>query len=247
MIAHFPVTEAIGKDADIIMNALNSRSEQMKSKIDSQSLFKKITIVALKALGLASGILAIASIPVTALMLATTPLTIGAIALCTAISCLALYVLLDPRSPGELIIKDQWKSVFEALRKGDGKQILETCQELAKQKEKRLASFSQCLGSLPPSETTPFFHKTCLIAYLQIAMEHLRNNEEEKAKSNAHMALSHFGASGFSNEIEKFVYIITESPKNMRALMDTHQAGEDLHALDYLISMKTQEIPKAIP
>lgn len=241
MTLHFPITAPIGNDADIIMFALNSRSEQIKSKIDSQGLFKKITFVALKAIGLSSGVLAAASIPVTIILFTTTPLTIGAIALCASITCLALYMILDVRSPGELIIRDQWKSVFEALRKGNGKQILDTCQELAKQKEKRASSFNQCLGSLSPNETTSFFHKTCLVGYLQIAMEHLRHGEDDKAKSNAHMALSHFGASGFSKEIENFVHGITDSPKTIYNLMESCQAGEDLHALDYLIAVKTQK------
>lgn len=242
MTVHFPVTEPISKDADIIMQALNARSEEIKSSIDHQSLFKKTTLIALKALGLTSGVVAVASIPVTAIVFAITPLTIGTIALCTAISCLALYMFLDPRSPGELIIKDQWRSVFEALRNGNGKQILETCQELAKQKEKRLASFNQCLGSLDSNETIPFFHKTCLVGYLQIALDHLKNNAEKEAKSNAHLALSHFGASGFSSEIEDFIKIITHSPKEMNLLIETHQAGEDLHALDYLIATHRENL-----
>lgn len=236
MNTYFPITEPIGKDANVIINALNSRSTQLKSTIDSQSLSKRITMTALKAIGLASTVTAIASIPVTALLFSTVPLTIGAIALCLSISCFALYMLFEPKSPRELIIRDQWKSVFQSLRNGNGKEILNTCQELAKQKEKRLSSFSQCLGSLNPSETLPFFHKTCLVGYLQMAMEHLRNHEDEKALSNAHMALSHFGASGFSNEIKKFLEIIVDSPNHMRHLIDIHQAGNDLHALDYLVA-----------
>lgn len=238
MNVYFPITQALGNHADIIMKALNSRSEQMKLHLDAQSLFKKIAIIALKALGLASGVIAIASIPVTALMFTLTPLTIGGIALCNAVSCLAIHMLLDARSPGEQIIRDQWKAVFNALKKGKGKEIIETCQELAKQKEKRGSLFDQCLNSLPVSEVTPFFHKTCLIGYLQIALEHVRNGKETEAKSNAHMALSHFDASGFSGEIENFVRAITESPKQMHNLLHTHKVGEDLHALDYLISLK---------
>ena len=240
MSAHFPVTEAIGRDANFIMLALNIRSEQLKFDIDSQGLLKKITMTGLKVLGLTSSVVAVASIPVTALMFAATPLTIGAAALCMAISCLAIFMLLDARSPGELIIKDQWKAVFNSLRKGNGKEILETCQELARQKEKRQKLFSQCLGSLPPDETTPFFHKVCLIAYLQIALEALRTDNEETAKSNAHLALSHFGSSGFQDEIQKFVQEIIDTPKNMRQLMDTCQAGKDLHALDYLMAMNSR-------
>lgn len=242
MTTHFPITSAIGQDADTIMIALNSRSAQIKSNIDSQGIFKKITIMALKILGLISGITTASSIPVTVIVFTVTPLTIGAAALVTTITCLTIYMWLDPRSPGELIVKDQWKSLFEALRKGNGKQILDTCQELAKQKEKRASSFNQCLGAMPASETTSFFHKTCLVGYLQIAMEYLRNGDEEQAKSNAHMALSHFGASGFSQEIENFVSIITLSPRTIRELMEKCQAGKDLHALDYLVAIATGKV-----
>lgn len=238
MTAHFPLTEAIGRDANLIMVALNSRSEQLKIDIDSQSLLKKITMAGLKALGLASSITAIASIPIAPLMFAAIPITIGASALCLAISCLVIVMLFDLRSPGELIIKDQWKSLFESLRKGNGNEILKTCQELAKQKEKRPSLFNQCLGLLSPHETTPFFHKVCLVAYVQIALDALRADDEETAKSNAHLALSHSGSSGFQDEIQKFVQEIIDSPKNMRQLMDTCQAGEDLHALDSLIAMR---------
>lgn len=239
MTAYFPITDPISNDAHAIMHALNSRSEQLKSMIESQSLWKKISLEALKALGLASGIVTIASIPVSGLMFAATPITIGVVALCMTISCLALYMLVNPKSPGELIIKDQWKSVFNALRKGNGKEILETCQELARQKEKRLSSFNQCLGYVLPNEITPFFHKSCLVGHLQIAMDHLRKGEEEEAKSNAHMALSHFGGSGFSKEIKYFIDEIAESPKKMKKLIEKHQAGKDLHALDYLVAAKT--------
>lgn len=238
MNSYFPITEPIGNDANVIINALNLRSTQLKSTIDSQSLVKRITMSALKIIGLASSVTAIASIPVTFILFSTTTLTLGAIALSLSISCLSLYILMEPKSPRELIIRDQWKTVFQALRKGNGNEILETCQELAKQKEKRLSSFSQCLGSLNPAETLPFFHKTCLVGYLQITLENLKNHEDEKALSNAHMALSHFGASGFSEEIKSFLEKIIDSPNSIRHLIDLHQAGSDLHALDYLVAMK---------
>jgi hypothetical protein len=174
-------------------------------------------------------------------MFSAVPLTIGAISSATAICNLALYMLLDPRSPGELILRDQWRSVFDALRKGKGQEILETCQELARQKEKKSSSFDLCLGSFPRNETTPFFHKTCLIGHLQIALEHLRDGQEEEAISRAHLALSHFGASGFASEIKEFTQKIVEFPKDVRYLMDVLQIGENLHALDYLIATARPE------
>jgi hypothetical protein len=241
----FPITKPIGNDANVIINALNSRAAQLKSDIDTQSLLKKTIMVALKAIGFASTAAALASIPVTIYLFSATPLTIGVIALTLSISCLALHMLLDPKSPRELIIRDQWKSVFQSLRKGNGKEILATCQELAKQKEKRLPAFSQCLGALNPNETLPFFHKTCLTGYLQIALAHLKVHEDDQALSNAHLALSHFGASGFPNEIKKFLEKIVESPEQMRLLITAHQAGNDLHALDHLITnFGEQHVPK---
>lgn len=236
MTSYFPITEPIGNDASIIINALNTRSKQLKSEIDSQSLLRKTSMVALKIIGLAATAAALACVPVTFFLFSTTSLTIGSLALSLSISCLALYMLFDLKSPRELIIRDQWKAVFESLRKGNGREILATCQELATQKEQRLSYFSQCLGFLNPNDTLPFFHKTCLVGYLQIALEHLKDREDEKALSNAHMALSHFGASGFPNQIKKFLDKIVDSPEQIRQLIDTHQTGNDLHALDHLLT-----------
>ena len=237
MTPYFPITRPLNQDADIIINALNIRSEQVKTNVDSQNIIKKIFMVAIKVLGLAAGIVTLACIPVAAILFTAAPLKLGIASLSLAISCLALTLLLDPRSAGEGIIKDYWKSLCEALRTGNGHKIIETCQELAKQRETRADSFKNSLGSLSITEIDPFFHKTCLVGYLQIAIEHLKRGEEEQAKSNAHLALSHFDASGFATEIEKFVKSITESPGKMRQLMQAHPAGNDLHALDYYIAI----------
>lgn len=240
MTDYFPVTKPISNAAETIIVAMNSRSYQLKSSIDSQGLFKKITMMALKALGLAGGVIAVASPAVAALMFAVTPLIIGGITLVIAISCLALSVLMDPRSPAELRVKDLWSSLFEALRKGNGKKILEACKELSAQKEMRPLGFTQCLGTLSLEETAPFFHKTWLLGHLQVALEHLRNNDPIETRSSAHMALSHFDASGFSQEIKDFVQCIADSPVDMQEFMATHPVRSDLHGLDYLVVMKSQ-------
>lgn len=226
MYASFPVTGPIGNDANIVIQALNARSAQLKSL--NENIFRKITMTALKAIGLTAIITALASIPIS--------LSISALATGLSISCLVLYLLLDPKSTRELIIREQWKSLFQSLRKGNGKEILETYQELAKQKEKRLPIFTQTLGSLNSNDTLPFFHKTCLVGYLQIALEKLKNYEDQQALSHAHMALSHFGESGFPFEIKKFLEEITESPADIRQFIKAQQSGNDLHALDDLIA-----------
>lgn len=241
MTPYFPITSPLNKDAEIIIDALTIRSEQVKANANSQNIIKKIFMVAIKVLGMAAGIVTVACIPVAAILFTAAPLKLGFANLSLAISCLALSLLLDPRSAGEGIIKDYWKSLCEALRNGNGKKIIETCQELAKQQESRADSFKNALGSLSITEINPFFHKTCLVGYLQIAMEHLKHGEEEQAKSNAHLALSHFDASGFSPEIEKFVRSITESPGKMRQFIQAHDAGNSLHALDSYVAISTEK------
>lgn len=234
---YFPITSAIGKDANTIISALSTRSEQIKCKADSYGIVTRVTIVALQTLGLAAGIVTAASFPAAAVLLTAAPLTIGAVGLVVSISALALHVLLYPRSPGELIVKDHWKRLFEALREGDGEKIIKACQVLFKQKDQRNGPFVQCLGTLPSEETNPFFHKACLVGYIQIALEHLRKNEDDLAKSKAHLALSHFDASGLPDKIKQFITSITENPKRMRYFIDGHNLGHDLHALDYLITV----------
>jgi hypothetical protein len=235
MNAHFPITEPINRDAEIITDALSARSQEIKKNIDSQTFLRKISLVALKIIGLASTIVTAASIPVAALTFTTTPLTIAAVAVSLAIACLALCILLDAKSPGESIVREHWKELFEALRKGDGTEIIQTCKELAKQKESRATAFAECLGKLSATEITPFFHKTCMVGHLLIAMTHLRNDEEEQVRSHTYIALSHYDSSGFSPEIERFAKSLVDSPKEIRRLIDTYCVGNDLHAMDYLL------------
>lgn len=232
----YPVTVPLSKESDAIIASLKTRSEQIKLHIDSQSLQKRICLTAMRIFGLASAITAAASIPVAVLVTITAPVIIGATTLISAIACLALSIYLDPRSPAELIVRDLWKSVFEALRNGDGKIIIETVQELAKQKDKRTDAFNQCLGRMDASDTTPFFHKTCFVGYIQMALENLRNNDDDLAKSNAHLALSHFDGSAFPHEIERFAKTVFDSPQKIRSLVIECSEGTDLHALDYIVS-----------
>lgn len=234
----FPLRAALTQDAGTVMRALDGRSAQIKSNIDSQSLFRKGTVLAVKSLGITSGVGAIASVPTAISLLSIAPLTIGAASLCTAMTCLAVHIFLSPRSDAEQIVKNKWKAVFEALRKGDGQQILDSGTDLAKQEKERPSAFKQCIGSLSPQEITPFLHKVRVIGFLQIAMGHLRQGEERLAKENAYYALANFDDSGFPKEIESFIRWMIDTPKGIRQLMGAHQAGNDLHALDYLMAVK---------
>lgn len=238
MTTFFPLREAIAKDASVVMRALDARSKQIKSNIDSQSLFRRLSMLAVRSLGLTSGVVTIASVPAAVSMFSVAPLTLGAASLCTGMTCLAMHIFLSPRSDAELIVKNKWKAVFEALRRGDGKLILSSGTELAKQEKARQSAFSQCIEPLPTHAAIPFLHKIRVVGFLQIAMNHLRNGEDKLAKENAYYALANFDDSGFPKDVESFIRGIADSPKNMRLLMETHPAGDDLHALDYLIAKK---------
>lgn len=233
--SHFPVTGAIRRDADIILTALNNRAEVIKIHVQNQGIFKKATIAAIKILGIAAAILTIATIPAAAILLNATPLTIGAVSLTIAISSLALYILTEPRSPGELIVKEHWKHLFEALRLGEGHNIIKNCQELFKQKDQRKSHFIRCLGTLPPEDVDAFFHKASLIGHLQISLNHLRCGEIEQAKSRAHLALSHFEMSHFPVIIRQFALMITDNPHEMQQFIQKNHASQHLHSLDFYI------------
>lgn len=240
MIANFPITSPIGSDADIIMAALNARTEALKSEIDSQSLVTKIMMSALKAIGCASAIVSVASIPAAAVMFTAGAVGIGALALTLSILCLGVYILLDPKSPEELVVREQWQLLFQSLRKGDGKEILDACQKLVEQKQKHLKPFKACLGLLEADDTAAFFHKACLAGYLQIAVKHLKNRDYAEARANGFMALSHFERSGFSDEVKDFLNEIIEFHGNVQYFFGEFDTEEDscvdLHILDYLVS-----------
>lgn len=240
MMVYFPLRDALQHDFDLIEGALTKRSEQIKAKNDSQGLLKKIARVALHVFGLMAAVVSLACIPATIFVFSGTLPTLGAISFVLSITCLVLHKLLTPRSDGEQIISNQWKTVFEALREGKGRRILDTCQELAKQKEKRQLDFARCIQPLPPDETTPFLQKICVIGYLLIAVHHLREGKEDQAKSHAYMALSHFGDSGFSKEIERFLQEVAGSPASIRKLIGTYKGGEDVFSLDRLVATKIQ-------
>lgn len=237
MTAIYPITDPLGNEADTIIAALKTRTEQIKIDVDSQSLLKRISLTSMKIFGLACAMTAAASVPVAAFVTLTAPAIIGVTALISAIACLALSIHFDPRSTSEMIVKDLWKGVFEALREGNGAKIIATAQELAKQKEKRAAAFNESLGGMDPTSTTPFLHKTCFVGYLQMALGNLRNGEDDIAKANAHLALSHFDSSAFPAEIERFARSIIDTPQKIRAVMEACDAGTDIHALDYIISV----------
>lgn len=237
MNTYFPITTALSHDAEIIIHSLNKRSEEIKT-IASQSLFRRLTIIAMQTLGLAAGLVTIACLPVAAIMFTATifPLKIAAISSFLAITGLALSILFNPTSPGESIIKNQWKALFAALRLGDGALIVQTCQQLATQKEQRRESFNHCLGPLSPDETTPFLHKACLVGYLLLALQHLDAGEREQANAKAALALSHFQGSALPEEVQNFIKRFIDAPQGMQPHLKMHQHSQyPIHALDHIL------------
>lgn len=238
MNTHFPLATATAREAEKIIHAMDARQEELKESIASQNLLKTITVVALKNLGLAAGILAIACLPVSILAFTITPLTIAAGSLAVAIACLALGMLLDPHSPGESIVKDHWNALFAALRKGNGLRIVEASHDLAKQEKKRASAYKSCIGTLTRDEITPFLHKTCVIGYLLIAIEHLSKSEIDKAQANAKVAMSYVERSNFPEEVSQFAQAVCNYPVEMQQLLEIQSVGIGVHAIDCLIHFK---------
>jgi hypothetical protein len=240
MNVHFPTARAIRQDADIIIASLNERTKEIKKNVDSQGVIKKIVLRASKILGLASGVMAVAAVTASLLTFSVTPLMIAMAATALAITCFGISILQDPRNASESLIKDQWKALLESLRQDLGEDIIKRGHDLLKQKEQHAAAYAQCIGKLDPEALTPFFHKTCVVGYLLIALESLHQKEEEKAKSNAHLALSHFDSSSFPPEIEQLALWMTNNPKELISLIEKHHVGHGVPALDYLIFLKTK-------
>lgn len=231
MNTFFPVTHSINKDSDLIIQSINARFEEVKNSVESQSPLKKITIFAIEVLSIGAGIVTLASGAVAALTLSITVLTIAAVALATTITSIVLSMFMNPRTPGEAIIKNCWESLFNALRAGNGEEIIERCKEVAKQKRTRTTSFNHCISN----DISPFLQKVCVVGYLRIAMDHLHNGDDEQAKTNAQYALQAIRGSGFSDEVANFAKTIISSPAKIRHLIEKHHVGNDLHAIDYLI------------
>lgn len=233
-----PITQPISNDTQMIIYAIDSRSDEIKKFNNSQNIIKRIIIAALPVIGLAAALVSIGSIPVAVILFTATmmPLAIAGINLGIALTCLTLSIVLNPTSPGETIIRKQWKDLFSALRKGDGELIIETCQELAKQKDGRKDSFKRCLGTLPADETTPFFHKICFVGYLLIAMQSQLKGDSEQSSFMVQKALPHFDGSGFSAEVMTFAKLMMDNPQDVQSLIELHSHSESrLHALDHML------------
>lgn len=245
-IEHFPLTYQIRAEAGRLISALDSRSRELKHTIETQPLAKQISIVVLKTLGLEGAMVTAAALPVAVITFTAAPLIVAAISLATAITCLAISIFLDPRSHGESNVKDQWKALFKALQSGDGKTIIQICQQLARQSEQQhSSSFVHCLGGMQAVEVAPFFHKICMAGYLLIAFEELKKGQDEEAKSYANRALSHFDQSHLPKEIETCAKEIADNPQEIRRLMDSQ--GKEyfgnnltLKNLDSVLVMKRQ-------
>jgi hypothetical protein len=234
----FPLTYQIRQESDKLLTALQTRSAEIRKHIEAQPLTKQISLICIRTIGLESAFVTVACLPVALLTFTAAPLAIAGVSLATAITCLALHLFFDPISPGESIVKDQWKALFEALQHGNGKQIVQICQALARQDKQRSAAFVKCLGGLQPMEVTPFFHKVCMAGYLLIAFEELQKNEEEQAKNYANKALSHYDQSNLPKEVELCAKEIADNPKEIRRLLQQQEAVPTLKNLDQLLIMK---------
>lgn len=245
MNTHFPITEAINRDASTIILALNRRVNDVKNIVDNQSLARRVSIVALDLIGLASGLVSIACLPVIAFTVSLAALPIAAIAVTLSITSLALSIFFHPRSRGESLVKDYWKHLFQAIRKGNGQEIIQTCQELAKQEKQRPAHFQHCLGIKSDVAIEPFWkaflHKTSLVGYLLMAIDNFRLGDEEKGQMHSDQALSHFEASGFFEEVQRYLKDLKDPHSELRDMIRMHNTAKGVHSLDYLLSLRCEQ------
>lgn len=240
MNTYFPITSALNQEATSIHTALDKRALALKNKVDGQNVIKRICLAAFKMLSLATCLIAIASIPVAVVTLTAAPLTIAAAGFAISISLLALSIILDPRSAGETIIKDQWKALFSALRQGSGTEIVNTSQALAKQKRHRAAAYQKCVGELPMESLTSFFHKTRLIGHLLSSIEHLAQSNIPLTRQSAQSALTDFEQSGFSHPVKLFIQTLIERPIEIYDLNASLTATPGIHKLDYMIFLRNK-------
>lgn len=238
---YFPITSALSRDSELIIDALNTRSQEIKTA--SQNQLRRISILALQLIGMAAAVLTLASLPVAVIMFTATifPVKVAAISFSLSLIALGLSVLLSPTGPGETIIKNLWKSLFFALRQGDGALILRISQELEVQKQHRRDSFKSCLGPLPPETAIPFFNKSRLVGYLLIALQHQRKGDRDQAITNAQNALSYFDQSGFPEDVKRFIKICLDNPHSMQQLLKLHHHSQyPIHALDTILVTRLQ-------
>lgn len=239
MTTYFPLTEALNRDASQILTAIHQRAFEVKQAVDSQSITKRVALVALDLIGLAAAFVTVASLPVAALLMTLSPLSVAATSLTLSISCLSLSIFLHPRSRGEMIVKDHWKQLFQAIRLGNGSEIIRTCQELAKQEKQRSYHFYHCLGISSPENVDPFWkpflHKTSLVGYVLMAIEDFRSGDENLGNKHIDQALSYYEHSNFPESVHEYLKELKNKQSNQRQLILTHSTAKGLHTLDYFL------------
>ena len=233
MNLHFPVSDVVKQDTSLIMQAISKRSREINETIASLHIVQRVSLVALSQLALMFGLISIAGSLAAAVAVTTTTISIIAVSTVLAITCAALSILVNPYTSGESMIKNQWKLLFKALKKSNGKEIIYHCQELAKQQISRKSSFNECLGSIETLDVTLFFHKILLVGYAMLAIECLRNNQERKAMENAKMAYSYHEPSGFHENVACLLKAIKDTPLTVKPLIDPMPKENGIFALDF--------------
>lgn len=234
MSVYFPISDSINRDAALILDAISHREQEIKKTIDDLSLVHRISIAAFNNLGIAFGLIAVSTSIAMGITGATALLTTIAAHILLSITFTALSILIHPYSTTESMIRNQWKSLFKALRAGNGIKIINQCQELAQQQNHRKVSFNDCLKTMPQSEITPFFHKTLLIGYSLLAIENFQNGKEKECMNNGKMAYSHYELSGFSENVKQFVKLLSESPKEIKDINKRFPKEKEIYSLDFL-------------
>lgn len=231
MNTHFPISETIRRNADMIISILDTRAEEVKKNVQSQSFIQRITLIASRIIGLAGGLVMIACLPIAAAKVSIGALSIAFISFSVAMTCFALYVCLNPRSPGETIVQSQWKSLFTALRSGNGIDIIQACNELIKQKRQRTSSFDNCLNKQTVG-VMPFIYKSLLIGYLLLAIENLMNGKKEEANTFADNALGLFEESHLPKEIKNGIKAIKNGSEETQKILRSTYTKPSLQSLD---------------
>ena len=236
MSEYFPILDSVRHDSDLIINALNKRTEEVRSEFKNQGFLRKITNTALRLFGLISIFASFAALPAAAITFSVSYLIQAAIGFCVGVTSLAIYVLMNSRSPDEAIIKDCWKGLFDALRNGNGDEILDAAQALFNQKKRLPQVFDKCMYDLKADDLTPFFHKMCAIAFMLKAIGNVRAENETALQTNAHKAFIHFEPSGLPKRFGDIVQLLMQNHENIRQLILQKQIGDrDIRSIDYLI------------
>lgn len=69
-----------------------------------------------------------------------------------------------------------------------------------------------------------------------LALQHLHQEEKEKANAAAQAAMSHFDSSGFPEDVKRFIKTVIETPQRVLPVAKRHHhSPSPLHALDCIL------------